>query len=121
MGIRVSIYRAEHHSALNVFNNVRELTIVNAEGPFEPSPEAPAAVLIQGHALGSVRVVPAKLVTRLYADARDVWLPDIERRPMFGGSYVGTSDGRFARKVQEICGYPTGGATAVALHDRIEQ
>lgn len=111
MGLPVSIYRSEHECDLNVFQKSRRLTIVNIDGPFEPSQDAPAAMLVKGNLRGCAKVVPAVQV----ADGSYIPLPAWS---MFGGSYVASSDSRFGEAVERIVGSRFSGA--VALHDRVE-
>lgn len=75
-------------------------------GAYEPMP---VVVLIPGRFSGYARIVPA--------------LPigfDLKRKPltMFGGNFAYSSDDRFARAVERICGHSFSGA--VPIHDRIE-
>lgn len=118
MGLRVSIYRsASFKDSLSVFKNVDELVLVNVEGPHEPDEKAPAALLVPGNARYTAKVVPAKLHGKLYADAKDVWLP-ADGWFMMEGAYVATSDSRFVDAVEKIVGSRFYGAAA--LHGRIE-
>lgn len=91
MGIIVSIYRDDYTSPFCAFRDVKRLTIINVEGPFEPTPDRPAAILRDG-ALGSKHIVPADRT--MYAH---------------GGAFADTSDSRFRKA--------TGFYGAVALHD----
>lgn len=110
MGLIVDIFRASYNSPLNVFEGVRELTIVNVDGPFLPNALRPAAMLVDGHRPGDKIVVPAGLDT---SGDSPKWVrataPDAAG-PMFGGSYAGTSDSRF----------DPGFYGAVPIHDRFE-
>lgn len=120
MGLTVSIYRkapADKPGALlqldgdcsngGVSSRVARLTLVNVAGPFEPTPDAPAAYLVKGNVAGSVKVVPADATGAM--DTR--WL-------MFGGNYAGTSDSRFGEAVEALGGAWHSGP--VAIHDRYE-
>ena len=100
MGLRVSIYRdsGSDYDCTNggISSKFTELTLINVPGPFDPTPNAPAAVLESG---ASARIVP-------------VFKPEGTLGPMFGGNYAASSDSRF-RKAAGIYG-------AVAIHDRFE-
>lgn len=96
------------------------VTLVNVEGPFEPTEEAPAALLIHGNLRDTVKIVPAVQDTVEDGD----WFPRVSMSggrdigPMFGGCYVATSDSRFGQAVERLLGHRYSGA--VALHDRFE-
>ena len=111
MGLPASIYRDEYRSSMNVFDNFARVTLVNVDGPFEPSENAPAAVLVKGNDPGTV-VVRAVRNYSASDETHDVI------RGMMGGSYVSTSDSRFSQAVEKIVGGRFYGA--VALHDRVE-
>jgi len=102
MGLRVSIYRdsGSDYDCTNggISSKFTELTLVNVPGPFDPTPDAPAAIL-EAVDKGSARIVP-------------VFQPEGTLGPMFGGNYAASSDSRF-RKAAGIYG-------AVAIHDRFE-
>jgi hypothetical protein len=83
----------------------KKVTIVNVEGPFEPSPEAPAVKLIKREYTGNLICVPVELL-------------DSGKWVMFGGAYIATSDSRFSEAVQKLSGYDH--SFPVALHDRVE-
>src|SRR5262245_50213587 len=107
MGIMVSVYRnAEIRDCTNggESSRVTRFTVINVEGPFEPTPDAPAAIL-ENHVRGALRLRP------ISADAK--------RMVMFGGNYAATSDSRFSYKCQELLGVASFYG-AVAIHDRIE-
>ena len=93
MGLRVSILRDDYRSDRCVFRDATRLTLVNVEGPFEPTPDAPAAILRDGP-FGSKNVIPADADRTMTAH---------------GGAYVATSDSRFTEAV--------GFYGAVAVHD----
>ena len=99
MGLIVSIYRDNYDSDLNAFRGFDKATVINVSGPFDPTPDAPAARL-ERNARGSAILVP-------------------EAQPgegltsyMFGGTYAATSDSRW-REATGIYG-------AVPIHDRSE-
>ncbi len=68
------------------FNGFRNLTIVNLDGPFDPSETAPAALLVNGKIIQAGR------------DSNERW--ELKRwygymGAMFGGKFAYSSDGRF--------------------------
>jgi hypothetical protein len=95
MGLLVNIYRSDYDSTLNVFHGKRWLTLINVEGPFEPTADAPAAEVTRGP-LGDHIIIPA-----------DDMLEGVIG-PMFGGTFAYSSDGRF----------PYG--APIRIHDRFE-
>lgn len=106
MGLIVSVYR-DASSNYDCTNNgassrFTKLTLVNVDGPFEPSEDAPAAKLCKGP-INSVNIVPVEVEGK--------WT-------MFGGNYAATSDSRFSDAVSRILGFPFYGA--VGIHDRVE-
>lgn len=110
MGLPASIYRDEYRSSMNVFGAFTKVTLVNVDGPFNPSKDAPAAVLVKGNAPGTVVIRPV----RNYVIGET---PEVVRG-MMGGAYVATSDSRFSDAAEKILGGRFYGA--VALHDRVE-
>jgi hypothetical protein len=84
---------------------VNRVTLINLDGPFAPTPEAPAALVVDGHLRGTKRIVPTT-----YLDGE--WLRLVlgnYQGPLGNGEYVNSSDGRFN----------FGGP--VTLHDRYER
>jgi hypothetical protein len=124
MGLRISVYRdADGHDSTNggISSHVKNLTVVNADGPFEPNADAPAVLIEEGYR-STVRLVPA-----IFADGKWVRLSsqtcsktdfDGVVGPMFGGNYAATSDSRFREAIEKITGGSFYGA--VAIHDRYE-
>lgn len=115
MGLILSVYRPARFSDCTnggLTGGDREsVTVVNVEGPFEPTDDRPAVLLVDGPAAGTrwnPIIVPAVKVG-------DEWVP--ERRegiigPMAGGNFAGTSDSRWNRRVD--------GRGVVSVHDRFE-
>jgi hypothetical protein len=112
MGMIVSVYRTDTGShdctnggMTNSKTGVSKLCIINVDGPFKPTDDAPAASIEAGP-FGLVRIVPAT--------------PRWERagNRMFGGNFAYTSDSRFRRAVEEITGADFAGP--VHIHDRFE-
>lgn len=118
MGVRAQIYRSALGDCSNggISSRAREVTIVNADGPFEPTPEAPAAMIVEGLGPGgTARVVPA-----VPAGDGTSWVPEARRGavgPMAGACFV-SGDSRVTEKAEEIIGGRFYGA--LALHDRFE-
>lgn len=109
MGLICGIYRSSlgDCSAGGISSKVNEVTVINAEGPFDPSKTAPAVELRVKDVGGEpyVYAVPVAL------DGK--WA-------MAGGTFISTSDSRFSAAVsklgkRDLMGY------AVALHDRVEE
>ena len=116
MGIHVNIYKEsrQEESWLGAYDctmggessYAKGFTVVNAEGPFEPCEDYPAATLVVAEPIGGRKIL------RLIPDSKkDKWT-------MFGGNYAGCSDSRFS----ELCDKLLGGCFygAVAVHDRVE-
>lgn len=80
----------------------KKVCVTNVDGPFEPTPDAPAVRLVKGRA-GNLVCQPV--------DLENTWA-------MFGGAFVYTSDSRFGDAVRELSGYNHG--FPIALHDRVE-
>lgn len=107
MGMTASIFKPGYGDASNggISSRVSKVCIVNVEGPFEPSADAPAVRLIKRERVGNVVCVPAD------HDESKEWL-------MFGGTYISCSDARFNRAVEALSGYEFG--FPVAFFDRKE-
>ena len=106
MGMIASIYRNDSFSDSSnngMSSRFTNVTVVNVEGPYEPTVGRPAVELVKGYVEGTCFIRPTYLGTE---------------RPMMGGTYVSTSDSRFHRKVREITGGEFSGA--VPFHDRVE-
>lgn len=111
MGLIVQVYRHKNQDCTNdgISSKADSLTIVNIPGPFEPTEDAPAAILEKSHT-DVLRVVEA-------VKHKGKWQPT-NRWAMMGGNYAATSDSRFSQKCEELldCGF----YGAVAIHDRYE-
>ena len=106
MGLILSVYRnAELGDCTNggLTSRVNKVTVVNASGPFEPTDERPAVLLVKGP-LNTARLVPIDLVDS------GAWV-------MSGGNYAGTSDSRFGEAVRALIGSSNG---VVPVFDRTE-
>lgn len=106
MGLRVDVYR--NAAMVGDFTNngessrVHEFTLINVEGPSDPSERAPAAYL-EAHYPGILRIRPMS--------AGQKWV-------QMGGNFAHTSDSRFREACERLTGARHYGA--VAIHDRIE-
>jgi len=110
MGIIVSVYRdaSTNYDCTNGGESSRftKLTVVNVDGPAEPSDDAPAVKLVQGPSVGGQPNPILVPVSRL--ESGD-WT-------MFGGNFGSTSDSRFCRAVEALGSY----SGIVPIHDRVE-
>lgn len=122
MGIIVDVYRPTRPESDctngGISSRHAELTVVNAEGPFTPTSERPAIAIVEN----GPGLVKAVVVLNCADEGEEPewqqFAPGNSVGPMMGGNYVGTSDGRFSRLVEEITGTRFYGA--VAVHDRYE-
>lgn len=108
MGLLAYVYRTGRISDCSnggISASFHEVTIVNVEGPCDPSPAAPAVKLVPGAFVGTALIVPCNK-------------PEGRIGPMMGGAYVATSDSRFSNAVERLTGHPFYGA--VPFHDRFE-
>ena len=109
MGIYVDIYKKGDYdcTAGGESSYAKGFCVVNAEGPFEPCEDYPAATLVMAEKMGGrkiLRIIPnSKLENNM---------------TMFGGNYAGCSDSRFSRLCDNLLGSAFYGA--VAIHDRVE-
>lgn len=113
MGLHISVYRDRALGDCTnggVSSKHDELTVVNIEGPVEPSKSAPA-VILERHMRGALRLVPAVKVAGNWQQCEG-WY-------MAGGNFGHTSDSRFADACEARLGVEFYGA--VAIHDRTEE
>tara|TARA_B110000879_G_C10861770_1_gene389488 strand:+ start:68 stop:412 length:345 start_codon:yes stop_codon:yes gene_type:complete len=113
MGMIASVFRSSigDCSMNGISSNFNDVTVVNVDGPFTPTEDRPAVMLLQGAFEGTIKVVPA-------IHMRDDTYQEDRRWSMFGGTYIATSDSRFSEKCKQITGQRYYGA--VAFHDRFE-
>jgi hypothetical protein len=105
MGLIVSVLRSSGSSCTNGASKVFDrLLVTNVSGPFDGH-DKPRFVLVEGNLPGT-----ATLVSETSLEAGD-WT-------MFGGNFAHTSDSRWSKAIEEICGSRQSGA--VAIHDRVE-
>lgn len=119
MGLLIEVYRGRFDATNGgISGKHHALCLVNAEGPFEPTDDAPAAFLVHGFVPDSVIVVPAE---RNFDGTG--WVPvarQTSRGPaqMFGGNYAASSDSRLDDAIRRLVGKPIYGA--IPIHDRSE-
>ena len=115
MGMLVSVYKTSYGAepfgdvdctAGGISSKSNMLCVTNVDGPFEPSEDRPAAVLVMAEPIGGMKILRIEP-----EDAGKKWT-------CFGGNYAATSDSRFTKKCEELLGVTFHGA--VAIHDRIE-
>ena len=111
MGLLVSVYR--DLNGIDCTNggvsstDIKGLCLINVSGPFNPSDDYPAAVLVVRHfGFGSVlSIVPEE---------------NFKGQHMFGGNYASTSDSRFGEAAREMLDGEQYWIGAVPIHDRAE-
>lgn len=106
MGMNVRVYRdaSADLEGNTVSKKFDTLCIINVPGPFSPSEDKPAAVLIRQET-GNVILVPQELLDS------GKWFTS-------SGNYAYSSDHRFTDTVETMSGYPY--AFPVPIHDRVE-
>jgi hypothetical protein len=114
MGLCVSVYKFPLGDCTNKGISgrmVKDLCLVNVEGPTKPHWDVPAAMLVKGNVPGHVKIVPAEFLEIGEWRPKPGWW-------MMGGNFAHTSDSRFHDAVREIIGTESYGA--VPIHDRQE-
>lgn len=110
MGLIIDVYRAGRgRDCTNdgVSSRYDQLTLVNVDGPFEPSEEAPAAWLVKHRTMkGVVYIVCEDPATST-------------KWPMAGGNFGATSDSRFSEAMRKMTGCESWHGAA-KIHDRYE-
>ncbi len=106
MPLMVTILRSHNHDAAPGISPLCEgrkhLCIINIDGPFQPGPDMPAAMIVHGRVPGSVRVVPV------------IGDDEPAANTAMGGCYV-IGDSRFDEAARRIAGAPWVGA--IPVHD----
>jgi hypothetical protein len=106
MPLTVTILKSHNHhhapTASPLCAGRNYLCIVNIDGPSQPGPDAPAAMIVKGTIPGAVRVVP------LNGDG------DPATNTAMGGCFV-TGDDRFDQAARAIAGSPWVGP--IPVHD----
>jgi hypothetical protein len=109
MGMYINVYRdagGYDCSKNGVSRNFNSVCVTNIEGPFEPTEERPAVLLLEGPGPGGNPIlVPIEVI-------------ESGAHYMFGGNFGYTSDSRFSEAVKKIAPGNTG---AVKFHDRVER
>lgn len=119
MGLTADIYKSGGRSWSNggISDHADEVTIVNANGPFDPDEKRPAVAIVHGNLAGTVKAIPVvPLESGGFRELRTDETKGIG--PMMGGCYIATSDGRFSDLVESLLGHRFYGA--IPLHDRYE-
>ena len=104
MGLMCQIFTPAHggdSSNGGISSWATHVTLINVEGPFEPTEDRPAVCLVR-------RTFGKK--EYLHVEPVDISTGQKQIGPMFGGAFIYSSDSRFGK----ISQYP------IALHDRFE-
>lgn len=115
MPMTVYVYRDNLGDCTNngVSSKVDQLTVMNVEGPFEPTEDRPAVILIQGPGgQPNPCIVPA-----VQDEETGAW-KEAEGWHMFGGNFAASSDSRWMEAGRVF----TRGVSmpAIKIHDRVE-
>lgn len=115
MGIIANVYRSDYDCTLNGWSSLfNKVTVVNAEGPFDPTDDCPAVMIVRHSTMNSLHAISV-------ADKLN------NRQTMMGGNFLHSSDSRFGKLCQKLL--EEGGANpvrgwihtgAIAIHDRVE-
>jgi len=105
MGLRVQIFKWSLGDCTKkgMSSTCDALTLINVEGPFEPTPDAPAAKLLL-RKTGNAIIRPADIPPNKWT--------------MSGGNFAYTSDTRFCEALRLLTGYAH--SFPVSIHDRVE-
>jgi hypothetical protein len=108
MGLLVEVYRSDSRDCSNggISSFASSLCLVNADGPFSPSADCPAAEIVPGPVEGQA------IIRRVGGNTPGMI------GPMFGGAFAYSCDSRFSAAVRKVTGHKAYGA--VAIHDRFE-
>lgn len=115
MGLHVYVYKHPLGDCTNrgISSNVRQLCLVNVEGPFEPKADTPAAMLVT-NPFGSVVIKPAIVDP----NGSGEWIVDPKKWFMMGGNYGAASDSRLSEALMAM-GYANT-YIGIPIHDRVE-
>ncbi len=108
MGIIANVYRSsDGYDCTNGGPSfyVNRVCIVNVDGPFNPSDDAPAAMLMKHPAMNHVFLR---------------FEEHVGKQAMMGGNFVHCSDSRFGEQVRYLLDDYKAFVGAVPIHDRIE-
>lgn len=114
MGLPIYVLRDSLGDCTNggISSRANSLTVMNIDGPFEPSDDAPPVLLVE-HYKGCLSLVPAER-----SPGGTAWQKVQGKHFMMGGNYGATSDSRFSSKCETLLQHRFYGA--VAIHDRVE-
>ena len=105
MGLTIGVFKHPLGDCTNggVSSNVKQLCVINVDGPFDPSDDCPPVKLIDHPVIsGTPLIIPA----------------DNKGKGMMGGNFGYSSDGRFQDAIEALTGSRFYGA--VPIHDRFE-
>lgn len=88
-------------------SNFNTVCVVNAEGPFDPSPSCPAVILVRHRTMNRIHAVLQQ------HDREGKWT-------MMGGNFLHSSDGRFCKLARSLLDGDDPFTGAIPIHDRIE-
>jgi len=117
MGLHANIYKnaGATYGGL-VSTHAENVTVVNCRGPFEPSPDAPAVLVVLGPGNrndGRPRHVIAVPAVK-HESGEWIEMTDTGRCRMCGGTFVATSDSRLHELVEHLGGVR---GAAISMHD----
>lgn len=117
MGLHASIYKNKGYTYNGVVSSkADEVTVVNCDGPFEPSPAEPPVIVKLGPGNrndGRPRHVIAVPAVK-NADGHWVETTDTGKCRMCGGTFINTSDSRFHELIERLGGVR---GVAISMHD----
>jgi hypothetical protein len=110
MGLHIDVLKNGKYDCTNggvTSKDIKGLCLENVSGPFNPSDDYPAAMLVSTNVMGRtiVKIVPTAEIKK------GSWT-------MMGGHYGATSDSRFSETVEKMLGHSFYGA--LPIHDRVE-
>lgn len=118
MGLIVNVFRSRSDCTNGgISADADTLTVVNIDGPFNPTLDRPAVMLIDGPG-GAPNPI---LVPAVQGAAGDWFAYKVMGAvgPMYGGNLAETSDSRWGAAVRNILGVDVA-VSAVSIHDRFE-
>lgn len=95
MGIRLDILRGTYDSTCNAFHGCKGVTLVGYDGPWQPTPDYPAAYLLRDVIGDGVHVVPEQGPGR-----------DTHAGPMDGGTWAWTMGEGLQTAIRSVLGLP---------------
>jgi len=112
MGLIVGIYRNGDAHPYSLFKDYDAVTVTNMHGPFEPTDDRPAAIMVE-NPFGDPILMPD--VPWMHQQGKCLQVPETESFAA-SGSYAATSDSRFG---EALCAF-TGSSRcyyAIPIHD----